>query len=176
MRTAMARQTSTACPMTRGRRRSIVSRVFLGVRLQCANCHNHPLDRWTQDDYHGLAAVFARVGRGREITLKTAGEVRHPRTGKPAAPRIPRGPPLPKDGDPRGELARWLIAKDNPFFARAAVNRLWKALMGRGLVEPVDDHRATNPPSHPELLDALAADFVEHGFDLRHTLRLIVLS
>jgi Protein of unknown function (DUF1549)/Protein of unknown function (DUF1553) len=153
-----------------------VSQVFLGVRLQCANCHNHPLDRWTQDDYHGLAAVFARLSRGRNITVKASGEVIHPQTGQAAVPRVPGGPPLRLDGDPRKELASWLTAADNPFFAKAVVNRLWKALMGRGLVEPIDDHRATNPATHPELLAALAADFVKNGFDTRHTLRLIVAS
>jgi hypothetical protein len=163
-------------PGDAGAQAEYVSQVLLSVRLQCANCHNHPLDRWTQDDYHGLAAVFARLGRGREITVKKTATVIHPKTGKPATPRIPGGPALTGDGDLRGDLAKWLTAADNPFFARAAVNRLWKALMGRGLIEPVDDHRATNPASHPELLDALAADFVKHGFDLRHTIRLIVLS
>jgi hypothetical protein len=153
-----------------------VSQVFLGVRLQCANCHNHPLDRWTQDDYHGLAAVFARMSRGREVRLQPRGEVSHPRTGQAARPRLPGEQFLPADGDPREQLAHWLTAPDNPYLARATVNRLWRELMGRGLVEPVDDHRATNPPTHPELLDALARDFVAQGFDVRHTLRTILAS
>ncbi len=155
-----------------------VSQVFLGVRLQCANCHNHPLDRWTQDDYHGLAAVFAPLSRsGRAVELKDRGEVIHPRTGKAARPRIPGGPFLTADdADARQKLTAWLADGQNPFFARAAVNRLWRELMGRGLVEPVDDHRASNPPTHPELLDALARDLVEHGFDVKHTIRMIAKS
>jgi hypothetical protein len=155
-----------------------VSRVFMGVRLQCANCHNHPLDRWTQDDYHGLAAVFARLGRGREVKLLPRGDVIHPKTGQPALPRIP-GVAFIDAEDPesqRERLSAWLTSPDNPFFARAAVNRIWHELMGRGLVEPIDDHRATNPATHPELLDALARDFVAHGFDVRHTIRTIVAS
>jgi hypothetical protein len=169
-----------------------VSRVFLGVRLQCANCHNHPLDRWTQDDYHGLAAVFARVDRGQEVRVLPRGEVIHPKTGKPATPKIPGGNYLhpdtmpsaalihaaiaPRDDDLRADVAKWLTRPDNPFFARAAVNRIWAELMGRGLVEPVDDHRATNPATHPELLDALTQDFIAHGFDMRHSIRTIVES
>ncbi len=162
------------------------SEALLGVRLRCANCHNHPLDRWTQDDYHGLAAVFARMERGRNVRMGSRGEVIHPATAEPAVPRLPGGPPLPfpangktADGNPadnRPALAEWLGKRDNPTFARATVNRLWKAMFGRGLVEPVDDLRATNPATHPELLSALTNDFVEHGYDLRHTLRLIVAS
>ena len=136
-----------------------VSEIFLGARLKCANCHNHPLDRWTQDDYHGLAAVFARVDRSRVVKLKKRGEVTHPRTGKPAIPRLPGERFLAAEGDARGELARWITSAENPYFARAAVNRLWKALMGRGLVEPADDLRATNPATHPRLLEHLARDF-----------------
>jgi hypothetical protein len=153
-----------------------VGQVFLGVRIQCANCHNHPLDRWTQDDYHGLAAVFARVGRGREVGLLPRGEAIHPRTGQPATPRIPGARDLAPDGDPRVALAAWLTDRDNPYFARAVVNRVWRALMGRGLVESPDDHRATNPATHPELLDELARAFVAHGFDVRHVLRTILAS
>ena len=153
-----------------------VGRAFMGVGIGCANCHNHPLDRWTQDDYHGLAAVFARMERGRVVRELSRGEVTHPRTGEPAVPRIPGGPALDPDGDPRRELADWLTDGENPYFARAAVNWLWAAMFGRGLVEPVDDMRATNPATHPELLDALAADFIAHGHDLRYTLRLIASS
>jgi hypothetical protein len=151
-----------------------VSQVFLGVRLQCANCHNHPLDRWTQDDYHGLAAVFARVSRTPDVRLLDRGEAIHPKTGAPAVPRIPGQSFITGDGDPRERIAGWLTGPDNPFFARSAVNRIWRELMGRGLVEPVDDHRATNPATHPALLDALAGDFAKHGFDVRHTIRTIV--
>src|SRR5207244_3312235 len=111
-----------------------VSHVFLGVRLQCANCHNHPLDRWTQDDYHGLAAMFARLERGRTVRVLDRGEVIHPRSGKAATPRIPGLKFLAGKDDGRAQLADWLTSPDNPFFARAAVNRLWRELMGRGLV------------------------------------------
>lgn len=153
------------------------SEALMGVRLRCANCHNHPLDVWTQDDYHGLAAVFAKVERTRVVQTLPGGEVVHPRTGQPAAAQLPGGERLPASrADHRPALAQWLVAGDNPFFARNMVNRLWSAMMGRGLIEPVDDLRATNPASHPELLDRLAEDFVEHGCRLRHALRQIALS
>jgi hypothetical protein len=153
-----------------------ISQVFLGVRLQCANCHDHPLDRWTRDDYHGLAAVFARLDRGREVRLRPRGEVTHPGTGKAATPRIPGERDLDGAGDPREAFARWMTASDNPYFARSAVNRIWRELMGRGLVEPVDDHRATNPATHPDLLADLARDFIIQGFDARRTIRTIMAS
>lgn len=153
-----------------------VSELFMGSRLRCANCHNHPLDRWTQDDYHGLSAIFAKVQRGRVIRVTQSGEVTHPRTGEAAVARIPGGRFLGESGDNRIALAAWLTDRSNPFFAKAIVNRLWKAMMGRGLVEPTDDFRDTNPATHPALLDKLAADFVEHGYDLRYTLRRIALS
>lgn len=152
------------------------SELFMGNRLRCANCHNHPLDRWTQDDYHGLAAVFAKLNRGRVIEVSRRGEVTHPRTGLPAVPRIPGEQFLDPDGDGRVTFAKWLTDRKNPYFAKAIVNRLWKAMLGRGLVEPTDDLRATNPATHPALLNQLAEDFVEHKYDLRHTLRRIALS
>lgn len=153
------------------------SEVFMASRLRCANCHNHPLDRWTQDDYHGLAAIFARVERGQVIGLRPRGEVIHPRTLEPAPARIPGATRLAEDvADGRQALATWLTSAENPYFAKAIVNRLWKHLMGRGLVEPVDDFRATNPATHPALLDQLAEDFATHGYDIRHTLRRIALS
>ena len=151
------------------------SEFFMGTRLRCANCHNHPLDRWTQDDYHGLAAVFAKVKQGRVIEVAANGEVSHPRTGEAAVPRIP-GERFLKEQDGRSAIAEWLTDPRNPFFAKAAVNRLWKAMMGRGLVEPTDDLRSTNPATHPPLLAELAGDFVRHDYDLRHTLRVIALS
>ncbi len=154
----------------------LVSQVFLGVRLQCANCHNHPLDRWTQDDYHGLAAVFARLDRGQVVRVAARGGVTNPRTGEPAVPRIPGGNYLDEAKDNREPFAAWLTASDNRYFAKATVNRLWRAMFGRGLVDPTDDLRDTNPATHPELLDRLAADFAAHKFDLRHTLRLIATS
>jgi hypothetical protein len=153
-----------------------VARVFLGVRLQCANCHDHPLDRWQQDDYHGLAALFARLERGPVVKLAGRGEVIHPRTGEPAVPRIPGERFLSPQEDGRAAFADWLTAPDQLLFPRAAVNRLWRAMFGQGLVEPVDDLRATNPATHPDLLERLARDFVAHGFDARHTLRLIARS
>ena len=153
-----------------------VSETLMGVQLRCANCHDHPLDRWTQDDYHGLAAVFARVNAGPVISLSSHGEVIHPRTGEPARLRIPGDRFVGETTDARRDLMAWLIEKDNPYFDRAIVNRLWKAVMGRGLVEPVDDLRDTNPGTHPELLKQLAADFARNGRDIRHTLRRICTS
>lgn len=154
----------------------LVGRVFLGVRLQCANCHNHPLDAWTQDDYHGLAAIFARLERSRVVRIASRGEVTNPRTGQPAIPRLPGSRAVTEPGDPRLVLAEWLTQPNNPHFARAQVNRLWRALFGRGLVEPVDDMRASNPATHPALLDRLAHDFTKNGHDLRFMLRQIALS
>ena len=154
-----------------------MSELFMGARLRCANCHNHPLDKWTQDDYHGLAAIFAKIEADQVVKLKTSGEVIHPATREKAIPRIPGDRFLPTDvADGRVELVDWLTGPDNPYFAKAIVNRLWKAMMGRGLVEPVDDFRATNPATHPELLTELANDFVAYGYDLRRTLKRIALS
>lgn len=154
-----------------------MSELFMGARLRCANCHNHPLDKWTQDDYHGLAAIFAKIESDQIVKIKPSGEVIHPATREKAVPRIPGTRFLSADvADGRAELVEWLTGSDNPYFAKAIVNRLWKAMMGRGLVEPVDDFRATNPATHPELLTALADDFVANGYDLRHTLRRIALS
>ena len=154
-----------------------MSELFMGARLRCANCHNHPLDKWTQDDYHGLAAIFAKIEGDQIVKIKSSGEVIHPATREKAVPRIPGNRFLPADvADGRVELVDWLTGQDNPYFAKAIVNRLWKAMMGRGLVEPVDDFRATNPATHPELLTELADDFVTHGYDLRHTLRRIARS
>ena len=144
------------------------AQVFLGLRLQCAKCHHHPYERWSQDDYYGLAGFFARLGRKSfgepppyyASRTRTTGEV-NPRTGKPVEPKLLDGPVLdvPPEEDPRQKLVDWMARPDNPFFAKALCNRMWGHLMGRGLVEPVDDMRETNPPSNPELLDALAADF-----------------
>ncbi|OAI50750.1 hypothetical protein AYO44_17540, partial [Planctomycetaceae bacterium SCGC AG-212-F19] len=159
-----------------------VAQVFLGIRMQCAKCHHHPFEKWSQDDYYGMAGFFARVGSknsqefglfGREtiIYLQATGEVTHPRRGGVVKPHPLDGPPMDDPFDRRRKLAEWLTAKENPFFARNIVNRFWSYLMGRGMVEPVDDMRATNPPSNPDLLDALAKDFAEHKFDLKHLLR-----
>jgi hypothetical protein len=156
-----------------------VSRIFLGTQIACARCHAHPSDRWTQDDYYGFAAFFARLSRDNgAIRSIERGELDHPKTGRPVTPRLLGGTPQTASGrnDRRVELAAWLTAPDNPFFARSVVNRVWKHLLGRGLVEPVDDLRPTNPPTHPGLLDALAADFVANRYDLRRLVRVIVSS
>jgi hypothetical protein len=161
------------------------AQVFLGLRLQCAKCHHHPYERWSQDDYYGLAGFFSRLGRkgGGEpppyysARTRTTGEV-NPRTGKPIEPKLLDGPVLkvaPED-DPRQKLVSWMARPENPFFAKALCNRMWGHLMGRGLVDPVDDMRETNPPSNPELLDALAKDFIRHKFDVQHLLRTICNS
>jgi hypothetical protein len=166
-----------------------VAQAFLGVRIQCAQCHHHPTERWSQADYFSLAANFARVGRkggfadaevptDEIIFLKDRGEVLHPRTGKRLKPRPLGGSEfsLGQDDDPRVSLARWMTSRDNPFFARTMANRLWAHFLGRGLVHPIDDARSTNPPSNPELLDALAQDFANRGFNLKHLIRSITLS
>jgi len=151
--------------------------VFMGSRMKCANCHNHPLDHWTQDDFHGLTAMFAKLTRSKVIRFNPLGKNIHPNTGEEALMKIPGGdylPPEIKDG--RATFSDWLIDPANPYFAKAIVNRLWKSLMGRGLVEPVDDFRSTNPATHPELLERLAEDFIDHGYDIRHTLKVIAMS
>ena len=154
-----------------------VTEVFMGSRMKCANCHNHPLDKWTQDDFHGLAAMFSKLTRGQIIRFNSIGKNIHPNTGEAALMKIPGGNFLPADTkDGRGVFADWLTARNNPYFAKAMVNRLWKSLMGRGLVEPVDDFRSTNPATHPALLHQLAEDFIEHGYDIRHTLKVIAMS
>lgn len=155
------------------------AQVFLGMRLNCAQCHHHPFERWSQDDYYGFAAFFGRLGNKEgAVYVNTGGEVRHPGTGQVMRPRALDGPVVEvgEFDDPRQKLADWLTAPENPFFARALVNRLWKHYMGRGLVEPVDDLRVTNPPSNPELMDALARDFAAHGFDVRRLTRNILTS
>lgn len=166
-----------------------VAQAFLGVRIQCAQCHHHPAERWSQADYFGLAAVFSRVGRkggfadaevptDEIIYLKDHGEVVHPRTGEKLQPRAPGGAEFslgPHD-DPRLSLARWMTSADNPFFARTLVNRMWAHFLGRGIVHPIDDARSTNPPSNPELYDALAQDFIASGFDIKHLIRVITNS
>lgn len=154
----------------------LVGELFLGARLGCANCHNHPLDKWTQDDYHGLAAIFARLERGRHVSLASRGAVTNPRTSQPAVARLPGERDLPAECDQLGELSDWLTGSGRMIFARATVNRLWHAMFGRGLVDPVDDMRDTNPASHPRLLDRLARDFIAHDYNLRHSLRLIAMS
>jgi hypothetical protein len=162
-----------------------VTQLFMGVRFSCAKCHDHPFERWTQNQYYQLGAFFARVavksGDGGDETVYTnpeGGEVTHPKDGRVMAPVVPVGY-VPK-GAPttnrRAMLAAWLTSPENPFFARAMANRLWSYFLGRGIIDPVDDIRASNPASNPELLDALTADFLKSGFDLRHLMRTIVRS
>lgn len=154
----------------------LVSSVLLGTRIQCANCHNHPSAAWTQDDYHGLAAIFARFDRTRTVSLKKQGSVTNVRTGESATPRIPGVRNLEDAESALDTFTQWMLDKDNSHFSKAIVNRLWDAMMGRGLVAGIDDFRETNPASHPQLLDRLATDFVEQGYDLRHSLRIIATS
>jgi hypothetical protein len=163
------------------------SQLFLGVRIGCAKCHHHPFEKWSQDDYYSMAAFFVRLGTknsqefgifGREkvVYLKSTGEQTHPRKGGVVKSRPLDGLEMNDPIDRRVKLAEWMTAADNPFFAKNIVNRFWGYTMGRGLVEPLDDVRATNPASNPHLLDALAADFVKHKYDLKHVLRTIMNS
>lgn len=160
-----------------------VTQLFLGVRFSCAKCHDHPFERWTQNQYYQFGAFFAQVGYkpgapGTEVVFnKGAGEVMHPKTGLAVLPGVPVGKLGPvKTEDRRQEFADWLVAKENPFFSRAYVNRIWSYFLGKGIIDPVDDIRASNPASNPELLEALNNDFVQSGFDTRHLMRAIVLS
>ncbi|MFN0105249.1 MAG: DUF1549 domain-containing protein [Bryobacteraceae bacterium] len=162
-----------------------IGQIFLGVRIECAKCHNHPWEKWTQDDFYGFAAFFARVAvkevyeNDENATVyNEEGAVIHPKTKKPVTPKYLDGvmEADEPDKDIRESLARWMSRADNPFFARAFVNRVWKHYLGRGLVEEVDDFRVTNPPTNPALLDALAADFVKNKFDVRRLVRTILLS
>ena len=161
------------------------SQAFLGLAITCARCHNHPLEKWTQDQYYGMANLFGRVKlkrsetRDEDLVLASAtGNVLHPRLGRPVRPQPLDGEPLrlDADGDRREHLAAWLTAPDNPYFARATVNRIWKHFFGRGLVDPEDDLRLTNPASNEELLDAVAQDFVKGGHDIKRLIKTLVLS
>lgn len=158
---------------------------FLGIRLQCAQCHDHPFERWTMDDYYGFAAFFAQVGRKRLedgaewlVWDRRGGEVRNPRNGAVAVPRVLGGAAaaVPAGVDRRAAVAAWLVAPDNPWFAANVANRVWARLFGRGLVEPVDDVRAGNPASHPELLQQLAELLVRERFDVRALYRAVCTS
>jgi len=162
-----------------------ISQVFLGVRLECARCHNHPWEKWTQDDFWGFAAFFGRMGikdtyenDESQVLLKIKGEVIHPKTKKAVQAKYLDGPNEVEqpDEDIREQLARWTTSPSNPWFARAIMNRVIKHYLGRGVVEPVDDFRVTNPPTNEALLDALAKDFVANGYHLKHTVRMILNS
>lgn len=165
-----------------------VAQLFLGLRIQCAHCHHHPFEKWTQDDYFGLTAFFSRVkvegGKQKDdkssIIKHEAGLAKslNPRTKQDVLPTALEGEPLDIDPatDPRTALVGWMTSPDNPFFARTLVNRYWKHFFGRGLVEPEDDMRVTNPPTNPELLDALAVSFVQSKFDFKQLVRTICQS
>ena len=162
-----------------------VTRLLLGVRMECAECHNHPLENFTQDDFYGFAAFFGRLrvkhGYGeyrRTWYIDDEGEVEHPVTKQPVAPKFLAGavPEIPEGTDRRQVLADWITAADNPFFARATVNRIWNEYFQSGIVEPFDDFRSTNMPSNPELLDRLAIHFIQNGFRFRPLHRLILNS
>ena len=169
------------------------SQVFLGTRMQCAQCHHHPYEKWSQDDYWGMAAFFARVNRknvvvpGQQnqgqnqrqmIYVKATGNVVNKRTNRPAVMKPLDGAPTDIDGDsdPRQKLVDWMVDAKNPFFARAVANRYWAHFFGKGLVDPLDDMRVTNPPSNPELLDALAQELIKSKFSLKQLVKVIAKS
>ncbi len=164
------------------------TQVFLGVRMVCAQCHDHPFERWTQNQYYQMAAFFSAVGLrpgyevGEEIVYDQRAdyEMKHPKDSRVVTPEflIASTAPvkIPSDQRRRDALADWLISKDNPFFAKAIANRVWSYFFGRGIIDPVDDIRASNPPVNPALLDALTKDFIDHNFDLRHLMRTIANS
>src|SRR5947209_1456144 len=159
--------------------------TFMGLSINCCRCHNHPLEKWTQDQYWEMANLFSRVAMKNadnagavSVQSEPTGEVYHPRRGIAMPPTPLDGRPLPSKSwaDRRQYFADWLTAPDNPYFAKALVNRVWRNFMGRGLVEAEDDLRATNPPTNPELLAALAKDFAAHGCDVKHLIRLVMNS
>jgi len=156
-----------------------VAQVFMGIRTQCAQCHNHPFDRWTMDDYYGFAAFFSQVGRKTSEDYRQTlvfngggGEVNHPVGGAVVKPKFLGGGPAATDGkDRRVVLADWMTSNENPFFAKSVANRIWAHFTGVGIVEPIDDFRASNPPSNPELLDALAGKLIEYKYDVKQLVR-----
>jgi Protein of unknown function (DUF1553)/Protein of unknown function (DUF1549) len=171
-----------------------VAQVFLGVRVSCARCHNHPFDRWTQDDYHRFAAFFNQIQYrvlsntkldqidkhefiGEQIVYTTRkADSTLPRTGEVAIPKTLGDDRTPPTDDRLGMLADWIAADENPFFAKAQANRIWSHLLGRGLVEPNDDFKTANPPSNPALLDHLATQFRRGGYRLKPLVRHIMTS
>ncbi|QDU30886.1 Bacterial Ig-like domain (group 2) [Anatilimnocola aggregata] len=166
------------------------TQVFCGVRMLCARCHTHPMENWTQGDYYGLASFFSQVNTRADTRLPgvqnakivqlnlAAGLAMNPRTNRPQPPQFLGGSPVTvtTGNDRRLQYADWLTSPDNPFFARGLVNRIWSYFFHRGIIEPVDDIRSTNPPINPALLEALTKDFVAHKFDVRHLMRTIVTS
>lgn len=169
------------------------TQLFFGIRMQCAKCHNHPFERWTQDDYYSMAAWFARVRHKKDphepapmpnqpgaevIYAERGGEVTQPRTGKVMPPKYLGGavPAIPPRQDRREVLAAWMTAPANPFFAKNIVNRVWYHLLGKGIVDPVDDFRDSNPSANDALLDALAKDFAANQFRFKHLIRVIMNS
>ncbi len=166
-----------------------MSQVFLGIRIGCARCHHHPFEKFSQQDYYGLAAFFARVDRkggagvaerraNEAVFVKPTGEVKHPLTGKVVAPCGLGAQPLKiaPYQDARHDLVDWMAGESNPYFARAFVNRMWAHFFGCGLVDPLDDLRETNPATNEALLDELAAEFTKTHFDMKHVIRLIACS
>ena len=167
-----------------------VSQLFLGVRLECAKCHHHPFEVWSQDDFFGFASFFSRVGHKGEglsppisggeemIFTKASGELQHGRTGLSVPPKTLTGAPVtigPED-DPREVLVSWMTDSSNPYFPRVMANRVWAEIMGRGLVDPVDDIRATNPASNEMLLNHLSREFQQQGYDIKKLVRAIMTS
>ncbi|MFQ5928703.1 MAG: DUF1549 and DUF1553 domain-containing protein [Acidobacteriota bacterium] len=164
------------------------TQLFLGVRMVCAQCHDHPFEKWTQNQYYEMAAFFAAIGvrpgfqSGEEIVYEKRydNEIKHPKYGAIVQPKYlvasHDAPPIPSDGDRRSALVGWLTSKNNPFFARAIANRIWSYFFGYGIIEPVDDIRASNPPVNKPLLDALARDLTDHDYDLQHLMRTIANS
>jgi len=162
------------------------TQVFLGVRMVCAQCHDHPFERWTQNQYYQMAAFFSPVGLragyevGEEIIFDQRAdyEMKHPKDGHVVRPQylIASAGAVPTGERRRDALAQWIVSPDNPFFAKAIANRIWSYFFGKGIIDPVDDIRASNPPSNPALLDALAKDLVDHNFDLQYLMRTIANS
>jgi hypothetical protein len=177
------------------------TQLFLAIRFNCNKCHDHPFERWTQDQYYQLAAYFSQVERKEDAKYKDqkiggtdvegatplveiisdtqSGDVKHERTGRVTPPAFPytfAGAPHPDHVSRREQLARWITDKNNPYFAKSYVNRIWSYLLGVGVIEPVDDIRAGNPPSNPQLLDRLTEEFIKNGFDTKQIFRLICQS
>jgi Protein of unknown function (DUF1549)/Protein of unknown function (DUF1553) len=162
------------------------AQIFLGIRTMCSKCHDHPFEKWVQKDYYGMSAFFSQTARKpgskRDDVIVSCNEAvaqaRHPTTGELLSPKFLDGPVVnvPAQQDGRAVLAQWLTSKDNPFLARAVVNRLWSHLLGRGIIDPVDDIRSSNPPSNAALLEALSKDFLERNFDQLHLIRTILNS